>query len=258
MVKLLLLDIDGTLRPKGQSCVPPENVQAVRALQRRGVKVGIATGRGRANVPAELLGGIKPDCWLCASGAQVLDAAGNELYSARMSSEEMYALVDFFEDYNYPLRFVYTDASYAYVEYGEFARRERAFQLHNHIVDGEDQDRHLQDMPFAAFGFLPPEAVARFQQKYGYLGLRFLYSSVDGCDILSPGVDKATGLNALAGALGIVLEDCAAVGDGDNDAPMLAAAGLGVAMETATPAALAAADATTPTVAALCRKLMEE
>ena len=56
MVKLLLLDIDGTLRPKGQSCVPPENVQAVRALQRRGVKVGIATGRGRANVPAELLG----------------------------------------------------------------------------------------------------------------------------------------------------------------------------------------------------------
>ena len=29
MVKLLLLDIDGTLRPKGQSCVPPENVQAL-------------------------------------------------------------------------------------------------------------------------------------------------------------------------------------------------------------------------------------
>ena len=55
MVKLLLLDIDGTLRPKGQSCVPPENVQAVRAMQRRGVKVGIATGRGRANVPAALL-----------------------------------------------------------------------------------------------------------------------------------------------------------------------------------------------------------
>lgn len=257
MIQLLLLDIDGTLRPAGQSCVPKENVQAVRELQRRGVKIAIATGRGRANVPAALLQGLRPDFWLCASGAQVLDAAGSELYTVRMRSEEMYALVDFFEDYEYPLRFIYTDASYAYVGYEEFARRERAFQLHNHIVDGEDQDRHLQDMPFAAFGFLPPEAAEQFQQKYGHLGLRFLYSSVDGCDILSPGVDKADGLRALAAALGLGLADCAAVGDGDNDASMLAAAGLGVAMETGTPAALAAADTTTPSVAALCRRLGE-
>ncbi|MGN0984474.1 MAG: HAD-IIB family hydrolase [Gemmiger sp.] len=254
-MKLLLLDIDGTLRPQGHSTIPRENVDAVRAVQRLGVKVAIATGRGRANVPKELLRGLRPDYWLCAGGAQVLDGAGNELASVRMSNEEMYALVDFFEDYDFPLRFIYSDASYAYVNFAEFDRREKALNLHNHIVNGEDQDRHLVDKPFTAFGFLPPADAERFQQKYGYLGLRFLYSSVDGCDILSPGVDKAAGMQALLDAIGLTAADCVAMGDGDNDAEMLRAAGLGVSMASGNANAIAAADRTAESVAALCREL---
>lgn len=254
-MKLLLLDIDGTLRPEGCSVIPKENVRAVQAVQKRGVKIAIATGRGRANVPKALLGGIRPDYWLCAGGGQVQDAAGNELASTRMTAEQMYALVDFFEDYEYPLRFIYSDASYAYVNYAEFARRERVLDLHNHILDGEDQDRHLQDMPYTAFGFLPVEASARFTEKYGYLGLRFLYSSVDGCDILPPGVDKAAGMARLLEAAGLTAADCVAMGDGDNDAGMLRAAGLGVSMAGGNASAIAAADRTAPSVAALCREL---
>lgn len=254
-MKLLLLDVDGTLRPDGCSVIPAENVRAVRAVQKLGVKVAIATGRGRANVPKELLAGIRPDYWLCAGGGQIQDAAGEELASVRMSAEQMYALVDFFEDYEYPLRFIYSDASYAYVNYAEFARRERLLNLHNHILDGEDQDRHLRDMPYTAFGFLPAKAAARFQERYGYLGLRFLYSSVDGCDILPPGVDKGSGMRQLLAAIGLTTADCVAVGDGDNDVEMLRDAGLGVSMAGGNANALAAADRTTPGVAALCREL---
>ena len=254
-MKLLLLDIDGTLRPEGCTVIPAENVRAVKAVQRQGVRIAIATGRGRANVPRELLCGIRPDYWLCAGGAQILDGAGKELSSTRMTSEQMYALVDFFEDYEYPLRFIYSDASYAYVNYEEFARRERLMDLHNHILDGEDQDRHLLDMPYTAFGFLPRDAAERFSGKYGHLGLRFLYSSVDGCDILPPGVDKANGLALLLAAIGMDHADCVAMGDGDNDAAMLQAAGLGVSMASGNANAIAAADRTAPSVAALCREL---
>lgn len=257
-MKLLLLDVDGTLRPEGCAVIPAENVRAVRAVQRQGVRIAIATGRGRANVPKELLCGIRPDYWICAGGAQILDGEGRELAGERMTSEQMYALVDYFEDYEYPLRFIYGDASYAYVNYEEFARRERLLDLHNHIVDGEDQDRHLLDMPYTAFGFLPPAAAERFQEKYGYLGLRFLYSSVDGCDILPPGVDKANGLARLLRAIGLTHADCVAMGDGDNDAAMLRAAGLGVSMESGNASAIAAADRTAPSVAALCRELWPE
>ena len=45
--KLLLLDIDGTLRPGSCERVPKENAEAVCAVQKVGVKIAIATGRGR-------------------------------------------------------------------------------------------------------------------------------------------------------------------------------------------------------------------
>ena len=73
---LLVLDIDGTLRPHGEPRVPKENVDALRTVQKAGVKLVIATGRCRAEIPAKMLRGIRPDYWICAAGAQVEDAAG--------------------------------------------------------------------------------------------------------------------------------------------------------------------------------------
>ena len=40
--KLLLLDIDGTLRPDSCERIPRENAEAVNAVQRAGVKIAIA------------------------------------------------------------------------------------------------------------------------------------------------------------------------------------------------------------------------
>ena len=58
----------------------------------------------------------------------------------------------------------------------------------------------------------------------------------------APGVDKATGLATVAELLGIDLTDVIAVGDAENDVPMLRRAGIGLAVAGASPAAAAAAD----------------
>ncbi|MGN0651399.1 MAG: HAD family hydrolase [Gemmiger sp.] len=261
--KLLVLDIDGTLRPRGEERIPAQNAAALRAVQKAGVKLAIATGRCRAEVPARMLRGVRPDYWICASGAQVLDASGSELYTARMTSEEMYALVDFCEDYEYPLGFGFSDGGYVYLDYPAFCEQGLTGASGISLRDGEDQDRHLLDMPFAAFGILPEEGIDRFKEKYGYLGLQFLYYHGQGCDILRPGQDKAVGLRRLLDTLGLAPEDCAAVGDGANDAGMLALAGRSWCMKGGDPAALAAAKAEGPAaapdgVAQICRTLWPE
>lgn len=109
------------------------------------------------------------------------------------------------------------------------ARREREKNLALNIVDGEDQDKHLEEMPFGAFGFLSQEMADRFQEKYGYLRLNFLFSYPRQRRLryFAAGVDKGAGLRELAKLAGIDPADCVAVGDGDNDVAMLKAAGLG-------------------------------
>lgn len=93
--KLLLLDIDGTLRPGSCERVPKENAEAVCAVQKAGVKIAIATGRGRIGVGKGLLRSIRPNYWVCAGGAQLVDYKGADLALHRLTTEEMYALVDF-------------------------------------------------------------------------------------------------------------------------------------------------------------------
>jgi Cof subfamily protein (haloacid dehalogenase superfamily) len=58
--------------------------------------------------------------------------------------------------------------------------------------------------------------------------------------------DKAKALAFLCGRLGIEQEQSIAVGDGRNDASMIAWAGLGVAVEGSSPEVIAAADRTIP------------
>jgi Cof subfamily protein (haloacid dehalogenase superfamily) len=58
--------------------------------------------------------------------------------------------------------------------------------------------------------------------------------------------DKASALAFLCGRLGIPQDQCVAVGDGRNDASMIAWAGLGVAVEGSPPEVIAAADRTIP------------
>ena len=258
--QVLAMDIDGTLRPFGSQTVPAAALAALQAVQRAGVRIVVATGRGRVSVPGGMLGRLRPDAWLCAAGAEVLGKDGRLLAAHRLTAEEMYALVDFFEDYDYPLRFQFSDGNYVYVGYAESLARHKAQHSGVRLFDGEDQDRHLQDMPYSAFGCLPQAATAQFQQKYGYLGLRFLFHNGTDCDIMPAGVDKATSLAALLEGWGVPAAQCVAVGDSDNDAGMLQWAGLGVCVADGTPAARSAAarlcaPAAQAGVAGLCREL---
>ena len=60
-------------------------------------------------------------------------------------------------------------------------------------------------------------------------------SGPDNLEILARGVDKGTGIAALARRLGIPMEEVMGIGDSDNDRGMLAAVGMPVVMGNAAP-----------------------
>lgn len=248
--KLLASDYDNTLVPFGESCPRPAVVEAVRRLQAAGGKFVVNTGRSypQINDPAQF-GGIKFDYAITCNGACVADKNGAVIAEHPLTNEEMYALVDFFDDYGYPLQFNFHDANYAYCEY-EYIRARYAEMDSAGLVclDGEDRVRHLADMPHAAFAVMPPQAMSAFEKKYGYLNLHWMQvgaQNADGyCfyDVVRGGMDKAVGLKDLCAKLGFTLEDAVAAGDSANDCGMLRAAGLGCCMANGTAGAKAAAD----------------
>ena len=248
--KILASDYDNTLVPFGEGKPRQKVVKAVKKLQAAGGRFVLSTGRAYPCVNLKgQLGGIRFDYAITCNGACVVDREGRIVAEHPLTAEEMYALVDFCEDYNYPLQFNFRDACYAYCEY-EYLHR--GYQQMNSIgldcMDGEDQDRHLIDMPHAAFAAMPPERVADFAAKYGHLGLHWMQvgaQNADGLcyyDIVRGGMDKGVGLADLCEKMGLTLADAVAAGDSANDVAMLKAAGLGCCMANGTPDAKAAAD----------------
>ena len=247
--QLLASDFDNTLVPFGEPCPHSAVVKAVKKMQAAGGKFVLSTGRGYCVINKQQLGGIRFDYAITNNGACVVDRDGAIIAEHPMTNEEMYALVDFCEDYNYPLQFNFRDGYYAYCEYESL--RDFYAQLSGSgltCVDGEDQDRHLVDMPHAAFAAMPPQEVERFHEKYGYLGLHWMQvgaQNADGyCyyDIVRGGMDKGVGLADLCAQMGLTLADAVAVGDSANDVGMLKVAGLSACMANGTPDAKAAAD----------------
>ena len=254
--KILASDYDNTLVPFGEKKPRPAVVKAVKKLQAAGGRFVLSTGRAYPSIKQkDQLGGIRFDYAITCNGACVVDKEGNIVAEHPLTSEEMYVLVDFCEDYNFPLQFNFRDACYAYCEY-EYLHAGYV-QMNSpglECLDGEDQDRHLIDMPHAAFAAMPPEQVEVFQKKYGYLNLHWMMvgaKNADGyCyyDIVRGGVDKGVGLSDLCEKLGLTLADAVAAGDSANDLGMLRAAGLSCCMANGTEEAKAAADRIIPDV----------
>lgn len=244
--RAVVFDIDGTLVP-GDRDEPSGRVRrAVRRLRESGCSVIVATGRCLAAAQG-VLSGLEADWYVTANGGLVTDAAGRTFYENSMTPEEMYALVDYCEDYELPLLFSFPDGYYCYTEYERYRDAYRSSASSTRVLfDGEDQVRHLGGMPGGAGALIPDGRLEGFLAKYGHLGLRFA-PYWPGCyDIMRATTNKAVALTRLLGSLGVAWADTAAVGDGVNDAEMLSHAGFSVAMGNAGEALRAMASAVAP------------
>ena len=226
--KAILLDVDGTLVGFGQDAPTPAVVAAVGQLQKQGVRVIVATGRGPSHIDENFLGGILPDYVIAFNGAYIMDAAGNALFASPMS-EEQFALVETLGRQGHPVGYSFDDGYYLYHNAeklvtlsGATAKDTGKLRLHF------DDTRHTRGMPYVSFCNYPDALAPKFNQDNPTLKL--VYHRANTYDLCQAEHNKATAATWLLKDLGLDWQDVVAIGDGGNDMEMLQAAGLGIAM----------------------------
>jgi hydroxymethylpyrimidine pyrophosphatase-like HAD family hydrolase len=139
-----------------------------------------------------------------------------------------------------------------YTEDAVFAADGHYPDIFHHILSREpmtwvsDLSIVLEQHPPVKFMIVaePPEAdriEAELRERFGgRMGVMRSHEIV--VEGSAPGVSKGDGLRRLAAHLGVPQVQTMAIGDQGNDVPMIAWAGVGVAIGGASPAALAAAE----------------
>lgn len=228
--RAIVLDIDGTLIFSERGRPTDACVQALHALQQRGVLVIIATGRGPFISTPKALAGLQADYRVCANGAYVVGPNGEVLHEDRLDPEHLERLVAFAEENGHHLYFTFEDAYYLYAKPPATAeeKQKKREKKPSFILDGRGARRHDSGMPYGAFGLMPREDSQRYCEAWP--GLKMMESQKGAYDICSTSSDKAVGVGILLEKLGLTWAQVVAVGDGENDIGMLEKAGMGVAM----------------------------
>ena len=255
-IRLVGLDLDQTLIGPDLSLSPRVRA-AVAAALARGVTVTIATGRGPSPTDqfAQALNLQAP--LICFQGGLVYDyLARRVLHEERLDPAVIPVVVELAETHGWNLQFETPSMIYL----PRVSNHPPELLALMRVAPWQRVDNLVTDMPETPHKFIlsvhdpaeRDELVLELRERLGAAGVRLSVVAshpilVEG---LPPGLTKAGGLAWLAGHLGVPREQVLAVGDNDNDAPMLEWAGLGVAMGGASAAALAAADWVAPPVEA--------
>jgi HAD superfamily hydrolase (TIGR01484 family) len=253
---LVALDIDGTLLKWVEGVgvtyeqIPDQTRDAVRRAYDAGAHVVLASGRsphGMAGI-ADLLGLPTEDrdrLWAVASNGAVvfryppIEVVHEEVFDARPAVEAV-------------LR-EHPNALVAVEERGVGYRVNRPFpdgELSGELIQTDVADLVAEHVSRVIIR--DPEATAddfvELGRRLGLHGTDYVVGWTAWLDLSPVGVSKASGLERVAGKVGVAQADVLAVGDGRNDIEMLRWAGRGVAMGQSVEEVRAAADHVTDTV----------
>ncbi len=249
-VKLIAVDMDGTLLGRNHINVPQRNIDALRAASGQGIKIVIATGRnvGLVEDAARELGVV--DYVLSANGAGLMDWRSREwLYHAPLPDAQWKAMLKILRRRKLAVE-IYADGKSFLTEddLRKAGEMEYAPSFADYFVSRVEQ---VDDVAAAVAGmtveklhifYVPPGEAEELKAELSATGpVRFANGDPTNLEITAPGVDKGTVLAMLCEKLGIAPAQVMAFGDGDNDLEMLSWAGYSFAMENASPNAKAAA-----------------
>ncbi|HVC46093.1 MAG TPA: HAD family hydrolase [Terracidiphilus sp.] len=249
-VRLVAIDVDGTLLPTFTQTISRRNARALKAAEDAGITVALATGRRQAYTAPLLEGlGLRAETPLITSNGAVTRTLGGEhldrsYLSARAARgicglARPFGTVVFTFDREGRGELVLEDMEQAHGRIALWVEANRGAievvkPLEDALADGEDPIQGMvaggvRQMRKAEKALEESEWAAECEcvlTEYGGRGLSIL-------DLLPPGVSKGWALERLAARLGIDRRETMAIGDNWNDEDMLEWAGQAVVMSNA-------------------------
>ncbi len=249
-VRLVAIDMDGTLLPTFSQSISPRNAKALRAAQQAGITVAIATGRRTAYTAPLLEGlGLRADMPLITSnGAVTRTLGGDPIDRSHLEARVARGLCTLLRPFG---TLVFT---FDHIGRGELVL-EDFHQAHNRIALWVEANRNAIEVVQPLENALPDGndpiqgmvtgTLDKMRQAEQALkaspwnakceAVRTEYPSRDLSilDLLPPGVSKGWALARLAARLGVDRKETMAIGDNWNDVDMLEWAGQAVMMANA-------------------------
>ncbi|NLC32715.1 MAG: HAD family phosphatase [Clostridiales bacterium] len=243
-IRLISVDMDGTfLNPKGK--VSLRNLEAAKKAQEAGIVFSIATGRFYENAAIGALD-MGLNCPIISLNGAKISAAplGRVIASHYMSIESAMQAYHVLEELGAPYyvfadRFVgirsNKDKHHSQLEYGDERMRK---ETDTRFIYGREACLELIQKGIYKFYVHAYDDLAQLShirttlQSEAKLSV-LTQSSISNIEIMPPAIDKGSGIMELAKFLNIPLSQVMAIGDQENDLPMLIKAGLGVAMDNA-------------------------
>jgi Cof subfamily protein (haloacid dehalogenase superfamily) len=249
-VRLVAIDMDGTLLPTLSQTISQRNARTLRAAQEAGVNIAIATGR-RAAYTVPLLEGLslRADTPLITSnGAVTCTLAGEPIDSCHMDARVARGLCGLLRSFGTVVftfdrpgrgELVLEDLEQAHGRIAMWVEANRnaievVKPLELALGDGNDP---IQAMAAGTVSRMRQAEATLKASEWGAecASVRTEYPARDLSilDILPPGVSKGWALERLAARLGVDRKETMAIGDNWNDVGMLEWAGQGIVMANA-------------------------
>lgn len=250
--KLIATDMDGTLL-NSQNKITDRNKEAILEALEEGVKVILCTGRifTSALYYAKALELDTPI--IACNGAYIGEQDKSKIiYEEPISLQTFRKIVEIAEEEKMYYHFYDDSTFYArelndtimnYMNWNK--ERDEMDRIDIRIVEDpldaiEEENSKVYKIVFVDEN---REKLKRFREKISTIkGIEVASSWWSNVEVMNEGVSKGKALNKLCDMLNISMDEVIAIGDNENDIPMLKVAGLGIAMANGEGVAKDAAD----------------